>query len=100
MADALDNYFPPEAQTRLPEGGLFLWVTLPDALDTKAMLGRALEEGIAYVPGTAFYPRKQDGIHALRLNFSYPSLDEIEEGMRRLGAVVADELELSQSLEA
>jgi 2-aminoadipate transaminase len=100
MADALDAYFPPEAQTRSPEGGLFLWVTLPDVLDTKAMLGRALEEGIAYVPGTAFYPRKRDGLHAMRLNFSYPSVEEIDEGMRRLGAVVTDELELSRSLEA
>jgi DNA-binding transcriptional MocR family regulator len=100
MADALDAYFPRDAQTRLPEGGLFLWVTLPDVLDTKAMLGRALEEGIAYVPGTAFYPRKSDGLHALRLNFSYPSVDQIEEGMRRLGAVVTDELELARSLEA
>jgi DNA-binding transcriptional MocR family regulator len=100
MADALDTYFPPEARTRLPEGGLFLWVTLPDVLDTKAMLGRALEEGIAYVPGTAFYPRKSDGLHSLRLNFSYPSVEQIEEGMRRLGAVVTDELELARSLEA
>ena len=100
MADALDSYFPSEAQTRLPEGGLFLWVTLPDSLDTKAMLGRALEEGIAYVPGTAFYPRKRDGLHAMRLNFSYPSTAEIDEGMRRLGAVVTDEFELARSLEA
>jgi DNA-binding transcriptional MocR family regulator len=100
MADALDAYFPTEAQTRLPQGGLFLWVTLPDVLDTKAMLGRALEQGIAYVPGTAFYPRKEDGLHSLRLNFSYPSVDQIEEGMRRLGAVVVDELELARSLGA
>jgi DNA-binding transcriptional MocR family regulator len=100
MADALDANFPPEARTRLPQGGLFLWVTLPDVLDTKAMLGRALEEGIAYVPGTAFYPRKADGLHSMRLNFSYPSIEEIEEGMRRLGAVVGDELELARSLEA
>jgi DNA-binding transcriptional MocR family regulator len=99
MADALDAYFPAEARTRLPQGGLFLWVTLPDVLDTKAMLGRALEEGIAYVPGTAFYPRKRDGLHSMRLNFSYPSIEEIEEGMRRLGAVVGDELELARSLE-
>lgn len=100
MADALDAYFPREATTRLPQGGLFLWVTLPSVLDSKAMLGRALEEGIAYVPGTAFYPRKQDGLHAMRLNFSYPSIEEIDEGMRRLGAVVTDELELARSLEA
>lgn len=100
MADALDAYFPGEAQTRLPEGGLFLWVELPAPLDTKAMLAQALEEGVAYVPGTAFYPRKRDGRHFMRLNFSYPSIEEIDEGMRRLGAVVVDELELARSLEA
>lgn len=100
MADALDAAFPREAQTRLPEGGLFLWVEMPPALDTKAMLARALEEGVAYVPGTAFYPRKRDGRNFMRLNFSYPSIDDIDEGMRRLGAVVTDELELARSLEA
>lgn len=100
MADALDAFFPSEARTRPPEGGLFLWVELPPPLDTKAMLGRALEEGVAYVPGTAFYPRKRDGRHFMRLNFSYPSIESIDEGMRRLGAVVTDELELSRSLEA
>jgi 2-aminoadipate transaminase len=96
MLDALDSYFPAEARTRVPQGGLFLWVTLPDPVDTKAMLARALEEGAAYVPGTAFYPRKRDGRTSMRLNFSYPSVEDIEEGMRRLGAVVTDELELAR----
>ena len=73
---------------------------LPPSLDTKAMLARALEEGVAYVPGTAFYPRKSDGRRFMRLNFSYPSIEEIDEGMRRLGAVVTDELELARSLGA
>lgn len=100
MADALDAYFPRQAQTRLPEGGLFLWVELPDSVDTKAMLARALEQGVAYVPGTAFFPRKEDGRRFMRLNFSYPSIAAIEEGLRRLGAVVTDELELARSLEA
>jgi DNA-binding transcriptional MocR family regulator len=100
MLDALDAHFPPEATTRPPEGGLFLWVTLPDWIDTKAMLARSLEAGAAYVPGTAFYPRKRDGRTSMRLNFSYPSCEDIEEGMRRLGAVVTDELELARSLEA
>jgi DNA-binding transcriptional MocR family regulator len=99
MLDALTASFPPEVQTRPPEGGLFLWVTLPDPLDTKAMLARCLEEGAAYVPGTAFFPRKADGHRSMRLNFSYPSIEDIDEGMRRIGSVVADELELARSLE-
>jgi 2-aminoadipate transaminase len=100
MLDALDAHFPPEATTRVPEGGLFLWVTLPEPIDTKAMQARCIDEGVAYVSGTAFYPRKRDGRTSMRLNFSYPSVREIEEGMRRLGAVVTDELELARSLEA
>lgn len=99
MLDAIDERFPDGVTVSVPEGGLFLWVTLPEPIDTKAMLARALEEGVAYVPGTAFYPRKGDGRVSMRLNFSYPSVEDIEEGIRRLGAVVADELELARSLE-
>lgn len=99
MVDALDEHFPPEAFARPPEGGLFLWVTLPEAIDTKAMLARALEAGAAYVPGTAFYPSKRDGRNSMRLNFSYPSVSDIEEGIRRLGRVVSDEMALARSLD-
>lgn len=94
MLDAIDHHLPHDIRVSVPEGGLFLWVTLPGALDTKSMLARALEEGVAYVPGTAFYPRKNDGLSSMRLNFSYPSTAEIEEGIRRLGRVVTDELDL------
>ena len=99
MVDALETHFPSEASTRPPEGGLFLWVTLPNAIDTKAMLARALEAGAAYVPGTAFYPLKRDGRNSMRLNFSYPSVANIEEGMRRLGRVVSDEMDLARRLD-
>lgn len=101
MLDAIDQHFPRDVKVSVPEGGLFLWVTLPGSIDTKAMLARALEEGVAYVPGTAFYPRKADGRTSMRLNFSYPSVAEIEEGIRRLGVVVTDELDfdLARGLE-
>jgi len=100
MLDALHAHFPPAARPRVPGGGLFLWVRLPEPLDTKAMLARALEAGVAYVPGTAFFPVKRDGRRCIRLNFSYPSIEDIEEGMRRLGAVVSDELDLARHLDA
>ena len=99
MLDALDEHFPAGTQVRPPEGGLFLWVTLPDIVDTKAMQARALEEGVAYVSGSAFYPRKRDGRTSMRLNFSYPSIADIEEGMRRLGTVVHEQLEFARRLE-
>jgi 2-aminoadipate transaminase len=100
MVDALAEHFPDEATWTNPEGGLFVWATLPAPIDTKAMLAKSLDAGAAYVPGTAFYPRKRDGRRSMRLNFSYPSVDAIEEGMRRLGTVVTNELELARSLEA
>jgi DNA-binding transcriptional MocR family regulator len=99
MLDAFEEHFPSEATTTVPQGGLFCWVTLPDPIDTKAMQARAIDQGVAYVSGTAFYPRKRDGRASMRLNFSYPSLADIEEGMRRLGAVVESELELARTLE-
>jgi len=100
MVDALGAYFPSEATWTNPEGGLFVWATLPDPIDTKAMLARCLEAGAAYVPGTAFYPRKRDGRRSMRLNFSYPSVADIDEGIRRIGSVVSKELEFARSLEA
>ncbi len=99
MLDALDAYFPPGTTARAPEGGLFLWATLPKPIDTKAMRAQALEGGAAYVSGTAFYPDKRQGRQSMRLNFSYPSLADIEEGMRRLGRVAHQELEFATSLE-
>lgn len=99
MLDGLERHFPEGTHTRPPEGGLFLWVTVPAPLDTKAMHARALDAGIAYVSGTAFHPDKRQGRRSMRLNFSYPSIADIDEGMRRLGAVVHNELELARSLE-
>jgi DNA-binding transcriptional MocR family regulator len=99
MLDGLEAHFPAGSSTRPPEGGLFLWATLPKPIDTKAMRARAIEGGVAYVSGTAFYPDKRDGRQSMRLNFSYPSLAEIEEGMRRLGVVAHQELEFATSLE-
>ncbi len=98
MLDGLERHFPVGTHARPPEGGLFLWVTLPAPLDTKAMHARALDAGVAYVPGTAFYPNKREGRSAMRLNFSYPSIADIDEGMRRLGAVATNELALAKSL--
>lgn len=93
MLEAIDRHFPTGVRVSVPQGGLFLWVTLPEPIDTKSMLARALESGVAYVPGTGFYPRKSDGLTSMRLNFSYPSVADIDEGIRRLGRVVTDELE-------
>lgn len=87
MLDALQRHFPASVRWTRPQGGLFLWVTLPAGADAAALLPLALAEKVAFVPGTAFHPRG-GGAHTLRLNFSYCAPDVIEEGIRRLGAVL------------
>ncbi|UGQ08877.1 PLP-dependent aminotransferase family protein [Yinghuangia sp. ASG 101] len=93
MLDALKTHMPPGTTWTDPAGGFFVWVTLPEGLDAKAMLPRAVTARVAYVPGTAFYA---DGFGAssMRLSFCYPTPDRIREGVRRLASVIAQELEL------
>jgi len=93
MLQALERYMPEVegiSWTR-PEGGLFLWLRLPEQVDTERMLPRALEHKVAYVIGAPFFV-DGSGRNTLRLSFSKASLQEIEEGIRRLGKVVEEEL--------
>jgi 2-aminoadipate transaminase len=91
MLAALERHFPAGARWTRPKGGLFLWVELPLALDTRTLLARALEAKVAFVPGAVFHPHG-GGAYTMRLNFSYVPPDVIEEGVRRLGRVVAQAL--------
>jgi len=91
MLNALDKHFPPEAHWNRPEGGLFLWVTLPESVDTRKMFKRALAEKVAYVVGQAFHC-DDGGRNTMRLNFSHASNEMIDEGIRRLGNVIREEL--------
>jgi 2-aminoadipate transaminase len=86
MLSALEASFPPEVTFTRPAGGLFLWVELPQGLDARRLLERAIEERVAFVPGECFFP---DGGHenTLRLNFSAMPEERITEGIRRLGQV-------------
>ena len=77
----------------MPDGGFYTWVTLPDGLDAKAMLPRAVRAQVAYVSGTAFFYDGQGSNH-LRLSFCYPTPDEIREGVRRLSTVVNAEKDI------
>ncbi len=87
MLESLARHFPPEARWTRPQGGLFLWVTLPPGLDSTELLKDALEQKVAFVPGASFFPAG-GGERTLRLNFSYCTPEKIEEGMRRLGGVI------------
>lgn len=80
-----------------PQGGMFLWVQLPDALDAGQLLARAIELGVAYVKGAAFYPENGAGLgsNCFRLNFSQPSPTQIQTGIARLAEVVTASLDLA-----
>ena len=87
MLQSLEKYFPEEARWTRPEGGLFLWVTLPEGLDTLEMLQDAIAQDVAFVPGGAFFANG-GGENTMRLNFSYCSRERAEEGIKRLAAVI------------
>jgi len=83
-----------------PKGGFFLWLTLPEQLDTDSMIPRAVEHGVVYVAGEAFFVEGEVK-SAMRLSFSAPTLKQIEEGVVRLARTVREELEtVSASLRA
>jgi DNA-binding transcriptional MocR family regulator len=91
--DALAASFPPGSSWTHPAGGFYVWVTLPEGVDAKAMLPRAIQGRVAYVPGTGFYADGQ-GRRNLRLSYSLPDPDRVREGVRRLAAVLDEELDI------
>ncbi len=93
MLAALAEHFPPEASWTRPEGGFFVWIELPAYVDCSNMLAEAVEHGVAFVPGDGFYPDGR-GRNCMRLAFCYAEPSAIEEGIRRLGEVLEDRLEL------
>jgi 2-aminoadipate transaminase len=98
MLDALAEHFPREATWTRPEGGLFIWATLPEYIDTTDLLARALrEENVAFVPGRAAYLDGRGG-SSMRLNFSGVGEDDIREGVRRIGKVISEQVELYGTL--
>jgi 2-aminoadipate transaminase len=97
MLDALERYFPAGATWSRPEGGLFCWATLPAYIDTTDLLAKALRENVAFVPGAAAFVDGRGG-SSMRLNFSASNEGEIHEGIRRIGAVIAEQMELYQSI--
>ncbi len=97
MLDALAENLPREAEWTHPRGGLFIWATLPAYIDTTDLLARALQEHVAFVPGRAAFTDGRGGSE-MRLNFSGVGEDEIREGVRRIGEVVCEQVELWSTL--
>ncbi|OUE19067.1 2-aminoadipate transaminase [Clavibacter michiganensis] len=89
---ALQEHLPGLSWT-VPNGGFYVWLKLPEQLDSKQMLPRAVTALVAYTPGTAFYADGR-GRDAIRLSFCYPTPERIREGVRRMAGVIDDELDL------
>jgi len=96
MLEALAALMPPGTTWTHPTGGFYVWLTLPEGLDSKVMQPRALTERVAYVPGIGFYADGQ-GSRELRLSYCFPEPDRIREGVRRLAGVVEQELDLLET---
>jgi len=88
MLAAMDQHFPQGTGWTHPQGGLFLWVTLPEGVDCLELIEAAVEQRVAFVPGTAFYADGR-GRDALRLTFATCPTDKIDEGIKRLGTAIA-----------
>ena len=87
MMDSMKLYFPDGYICNRPKGGMFAWVTLPEQIDTEAMFLDAFKEKVAYVHGKAFCV-DGGGSSSMRLNFSYSTNEQLDEGMKRLGTVI------------
>jgi len=91
MLKALEGFMPEGVKWTKPEGGMFVWVTLPEGIDTKVMFEKAVSRGVAYVPGEAFFAYR-DVKNTMRLNFTYVSEEKIREGIKRLAEVIKEEM--------
>jgi DNA-binding transcriptional MocR family regulator len=89
MLAALETAFPAGTAWTRPHGGFYLWATLPAGVDSSALLPRAVDRGVAYVPGTAFYPGRL-GTDRMRLAFCYADEEAIRTGVERLGDLLAE----------
>jgi len=91
MIESIEKHFPSEVQFTRPEGGLFLWVTLPNGMSGKDLLPKAIEAKVAYVYGSPFFPTG-GGEDTMRLNYSNATEEQIVEGIARLGKIIKENM--------
>ncbi|HVX55007.1 PLP-dependent aminotransferase family protein, partial [Nocardioides sp.] len=96
MVGALSDMMPASCHWNVPDGGFYVWMTLPPGVNAKAMLPRAVTARVAYVPGTAFFA-DGFGSSSMRLSYCYPTPERIREGVRRLAGVVEAEMDLRET---
>lgn len=92
MIESFEKYMPEGVSWVKPEGGLFLFMHLPEHMDSEKIFMKALEQKVAYVIGSAFYADTSIGKNTLRINFSYVDKDKLEEGVKRLAKVFRDNM--------
>lgn len=85
MLDAMDKYMPKSLKWTKPEGGMFVWIDLPENIDGDDIFELAAKEKVAFIPGSKFYPTGSEKQNTMRLNFSYPTVEQINEGVKRIG---------------
>lgn len=100
MLDAMQEHFPAEVAWTRPEGGMFIWVTLPKGLDSEELLLKAIDEHVAFVPGTPFYADDDTKPNTLRLSFVTVSEERIREGIAILGRLIREQIEHKAKLSA
>jgi len=91
MLEALSRYFPKDAMWKAPQGGMFIWVTLPKHIDTEKLLETAIANHIAFVPGAPFFSDNPEH-NTMRLSFVTVPVEKIQQGIKRLGELIAAEL--------
>ena len=96
MLDALRRHMPEGVTWNVPRGGMFLWLRLPEGLDSTHMLPLAVQHGVAYVPGAAFYENNAD-VRTMRLSFVTASAEEIDRGIAQLARTVNESLDARRS---
>lgn len=87
MLNAIAKYFPTYVNYTKPDGGMFIWVTLPEGTSSLDLFYKAMEEKVAFVPGDPFYTNKSN-VNTFRLNYTNTSPEIIEEGIKRLGNIL------------
>lgn len=87
MLAAMEKYFPPYVKYTKPDGGMFVWVTLPEGVNALEKFSEAMEQKVAFVPGNPFYTSKEE-VNTLRLNYTNATPEIIEEGIKRLAEIL------------
>jgi 2-aminoadipate transaminase len=88
MQEAIHRHLPAGVSLEPPQGGLFIWIKLPENLSADGLLPLAIDEGVDFMPGSVFYSNSADGLNWLRLNFVVQPEEKIEEGVKRLGKAI------------